>query len=189
MSDFYDERPALVGQAPSENGDPGRPMTGRSGFRLAEMAGIDKRELKLRFLARFEKRNVLNYYPGSNGEGDVFPMEEARQRGKYLAVELSPRTILACGKKTTEALTGAPAEAVHYFQLLMGDESSSSFVIPIPHPSGVNRWWNSEDNRGVYRSFMRQFIRMRGWSVLSEAVSVERKDEEVSDWKEPRTSN
>jgi hypothetical protein len=51
------------------------PLTGASGRRLAAMCGLSHAA----FLARFDRQNLLTYWPGeAPSGGDRFPLDEAR---------------------------------------------------------------------------------------------------------------
>ena len=67
-------RIALVGQAPARVMFGDAPFSGRTGKRIAEMAGVEFEKLGNHF-ALF---NLIPYWPGRQGKkGDAFPMAEA----------------------------------------------------------------------------------------------------------------
>ena len=59
-------RPLLIGQAPGPNTDPGVPLSGASGRRLAALCGLGLDE----FLALFDRANLLPEFPGKLGKGE-----------------------------------------------------------------------------------------------------------------------
>lgn len=131
----------IYGQAPGKKPkeDPRVPFIGgRNGRFLAELAGVDEKVLADLFVFR----NVLDYYPGPNGDGkgDAFPMDEARARARELMDDWCwGDTVLFAGHGVAQAF-GTPRrypyfkwhEPVHGVQCVV-----------VPHPSGLNRFWNN----------------------------------------------
>jgi uracil-DNA glycosylase len=143
----------LVGQAPARNCGK-RAFDGRSGDRLAAYMGLDGRD---ELLARLECLNLLRRYPGSAGpKGDVFPRGKARGAARRLLRSLAGRQVLLAGKNVAEAFQ------IQDDYLVWGDHPEGFRFAVIPHPSGVNHWWNDEANR-------RRFRRWAG-TVLREAA-------------------
>ncbi len=145
-------KPLLVGQAPSRTSDPARPWSGGAGKSLADLAGMAHAE----FLRLVEPVNLLRRWPGTAGKGDRFPMRSARARAK--GIELRGRVALLAGRKVAAAF-GLPradrAEGMGWYPLRGG------FVTVIPHPSGVNLWYNDADNRACLGVFLRAALRGR----------------------------
>lgn len=131
-------KPVLLGQGPSRTGASGEPFRGRSGQRLADLAGLTLDE----FLDRVEAANLLTEFHGKqrNGKGDLFPRRRAERAAKALLPLLRGRLILAAGKEVAAALGASPT---YFEERIMG----SCLIVTIPHPSGVNRWWNLAENR------------------------------------------
>lgn len=140
----------IVGQAPGRS--PGVVLGGRCGRRIAALAGITLDE----FLERTERVNLLSYYPGKDGKGDAFPMDEARREAARLMSRLlaerhhRPIVLLGCNV----------AKAFHFKEELFawGQCYSHSLVAAAPHPSGVSRWWNSPESVEAARTFWRETI-------------------------------
>ena len=109
----------LVGQAPSRNSDPSSP--------LSKGASVEE------YLDAFERRNVLNAWPGRSMKGDAFPMELARASVAAMEADLAWRNWGSLGERAVA-----------------------------PHPSGVNRWYNDPANVVAARDFFRaEFERSR----------------------------
>lgn len=122
----------IIGQAPSRLSDPREPLSGRSGARLASLCGITLPE----FLDRFERRNLLDAFPGrrEGTEGDFYVgLREARRIAEGLLPGLRSRSTVVLGA-TNMAAFGITAPAFR-FQDLAGCRLAWS-----PHPSGVSRW-------------------------------------------------
>ena len=60
------ERLLMIGQAPGRNGDPGDPLGGRLGKRLAKLAGVTFE----RYLDVTDRMNMFDEWPGKEGKGD-----------------------------------------------------------------------------------------------------------------------
>ena len=131
----------LIGQAPSKTGDPSRPL---ATDKLAAMCGLTKKQ----YLGKFRRMNVFDAWPGKNGKGDVFPLASARVRAMRLVNKLTRKKIIFVGIKTAEAFgfKHAPLK----WRRFNGGAASI-----LPHPSGINRWYNDRSNVRQARRFMR----------------------------------
>jgi hypothetical protein len=104
-------------------------------------------------LARVECVNVLRAYPGPEGDkGDAFPLDEARRASARLYRRLKGRRVLVAGKRVAAAF-GMRAEYLEWV-----DHEAGFEAVVIPHPSGVNRWWNEPKNRRRFRRFARDLV-------------------------------
>jgi uracil-DNA glycosylase len=139
----------IVGQAPSKSGDGNKPFSEskRSAKRLAVLLGISSKELGERFCLV----NVFDRWPGKAGKGDAFPVSKARKIVAKMRFEESDLVFLA-GKNVAKAFGFSRAE---YFEELSLD-GARAFVIP--HPSGINRWWNDAENTKKASIFMRRKV-------------------------------
>lgn len=146
-------RVVVVGQAPSERGDPRRPITGAIGRRLASLAGW---RLGLPFLQVVDRANLLPEFPGRARGGDAFPLARARSAAFALAPELDGRVVLGLGRGVVSALG---AEDLAPLELRWTNLGGSSFLLAhLPHPSGRNRWWNADENRRSAAAFVRRVL-------------------------------
>jgi len=141
-------RLVLVGQAPgAKSGD--RAFDGRSGDRLAAYMGLgDRSEL----LERVECHNLLRRYPGSAGKGDRFPLGPAARAARRLLGRLEGCHVLLAGRKVGLAF-GMDCD-----YLTWTDHPAGFRAVVIPHPSGVNHWWNDEHNRRWFRGWVAPLI-------------------------------
>lgn len=142
-------KPLLIGEA---SRDGGRPLDGPSGRRLAEAAGIPD------LYARFDVINLFPDWPGrANGKGDAFPKEMARTHALSLRAQLARRQrVVFLGRRVAEAflpLTGADLPYLFWWPE-DAPQNRTRFAI-VPHPSGVNLWWNDPENREAAAEFMR----------------------------------
>lgn len=125
-------KPIIVGQAPSRSSDPSEPLSGRSGERLAFLCNCTHGE----FLAAFERRNLLDAFPGKDGKGDGFVSPgEARLLAIPLISQFIDRRIILLGNMV------ATAFGVEYPHYAFFRHLGASYTVT-PHPSGINRHWN-----------------------------------------------
>ena len=131
----------LIGQAPSRTGDPSRPLASN---KLAALCGLTKKE----YLRKFRRLNIFDAWPGKNGKGDAFPLAQARIRAAQLVKNLMHERVVFVGIKTAEAFS-------FEFAPLKWQRFNNGAAAILPHPSGVNRWWNDPGNRKMASRFMR----------------------------------
>lgn len=139
-------RVLLIGEAPSRTSDPLRPLSGRCGEALAELAGVSTSD----FRRRFALANVLSRWPGSSGaKGTAWRLVRARLEAARLAGRFVPgRTVVLLGKRTALAFG---VRAGYFEQTPVGRATA----VVVPHPSGINRWYNVAENVEKMRAFMR----------------------------------
>jgi uracil-DNA glycosylase len=148
----------IYGQAPGRVSGP--PLGGRAGRLLADLAGlVGYAELA----ERFEIRNLLPYWPGpASGKGDRFSSAEARARAegelRYLA---AGDRLLLLGKGVQKAfgVSGDPCTSTEIRLRGRGQAAPASLTAYLlPHPSGVNLWWNDPENREAASRFFREIL-------------------------------
>jgi uracil-DNA glycosylase len=150
-------RVMFVGQAPSKSTQKQQvPFSGRSGVRLAALLGTTLAELheKYRFV------NILDRWPGgadsSHPRGDRFPMCQARRQARKLMPSLVGSTVVLCGKNVRDAF-GFTEDFFEVGACFCGKSSAFCYAT-IPHPSGVNHWWNAPENVERAGEFLREFV-------------------------------
>lgn len=148
-------KPLIIGQAPSRDGK--THFEGRSGTRLAQLAGLTRQQ----FLDDFDRINVFDVFPGrrEGQEGDLFPIKEAMERAHaiYLTGALEFRSTVFIGHRVAQAF-GMP----HPAPFLWHPIPFSGEVAMSPHPSGTSRWWNSEANLRNARDFWTGLANSKG---------------------------
>ena len=137
--------PLVIGQAPGRPTDAGylSPFEGPCGERLASLLGIKWRH----FMTMVERANLIQEWPGKSGRGDKFP----RARGTISALamvmrgQLDNRKVVLLGKEVARCFGLAD---MRYLETRTDNQEGGieSSVFLLPHPSGVNRWWNSKRN-------------------------------------------
>jgi uracil-DNA glycosylase len=147
-------KPIIIGQAPARGNDGKLPFAGRSGSRLATLAGVGSSGDDIPNY--FTLINLLDHYPGKEGKGDAFDMALATQAARKLTVELKAmrRTrILMMGKKVRRAM-GVQGQWEYLEWFDFGPHRATVF----PHPSGVNRWWNDRHNVDRAELFLHRLL-------------------------------
>lgn len=145
-------RPLLVGQAPGRTSRPDRPLIGgRAGALLIELSSVGG--LK-GYVRAFDRRNVLDAWPGRNGaKGDLFPLVDARASVAAMIPDLGGRRVIMLGRAVSSAFD------LRYLSWFEWHDDPRGFrVAPFPHPSPVNKFWNSPTNRDRGRVFFRQLL-------------------------------
>lgn len=154
----------LVGEAPARGNDDQPAFTGRSGQFLTDLIGIP-------VLAAFDCRNLLERYPGAHesGKGARFNIAEARWSvAKIWDMAKTDTRVILAGKRVAKAFEVDSEYLVWTKWRLRGvPEFMSEIDLAIlPHPSGVNRWWNDPDAKELARIFLLEELVRSG--VVSE---------------------
>jgi uracil-DNA glycosylase len=143
---LFPDRVVLIGQAPSSAmPKDARPLVGGlSGTFIQGLTGC----MTLReYVRRYVTLNLLEYYPGKNGKGDKFPPMEARLSAIELTPKLVGRKVVFVGLSVAEAF--GLISPINFFEWR---RCPSAWDVPwfqgaaIPHPSGINRFWNYPAN-------------------------------------------
>jgi uracil-DNA glycosylase len=143
------EIPVLIlGQSPGRNGAPPLdPELTRTGAWLCGISGLSPVE----FRATFDLANVLDHWPGRLGQGDRFPLREAKAAAAQLDLGRYERVVALGGVSVALGMRGA-------VRWLEWREHRGTLVGALPHPSGLNRWYNSNANRRAARDFVAEVV-------------------------------
>lgn len=155
----------LIGQAPGPHeADRGKPFAHTAGQTLFKWLNeaTNKSEDELRNEIYFAA--VARCYPGKNpkGAGDRVPTkEEIENCRSYLAEEvkiLKPKIILPVGKLAIGEVLGptifkktTPLEKVIGQKFFVTYHGEPVTVIPLPHPSGVSRWHQTDPGKKLLK--------------------------------------
>jgi hypothetical protein len=133
----------LIGQAPSRSGAGCAPFAAgrRSGRRLDAAAGFD-------LVSSVDAMNLLRSFPGKEGKGDAFPLDRARRAAARMIPLLDGRPMVIFAGRGVAAAFNVGRE--DYFRVFM---FGGQRAVVVPHPSGINRWWNDDGNRRRARRF------------------------------------
>lgn len=134
--------PLIVGESPSRTSDPSLPLSGRCGEKLLSLTGLKRREDLLRVA---DLANVFDSWTGEKpgaAKGFRWPRKEARARVLARADLYEGRpVVVALGKRVAGSLgVVKPANLTTRIVSLGNDDGVRVFTLP--HPSGVNRFWN-----------------------------------------------
>ena len=148
LSYYKPVKPLIIGEQPSKNGNPDTPVSGRIGERLAEFMGITYMEYDM----LFERVNLLPIREEYTGSGKEWDADRAKARAIELSAAFeSGQVVLLLGKRASTAF-GLSDE---YF---LRHKVNGADVYVIPHPSGLNRWYNDESNKLMAQEFLRAII-------------------------------
>jgi uracil-DNA glycosylase len=170
-----DSKVLIVGQAPgSHEGHLGKPFAFTAGKTLFkwfyQATGADEEEI--REMIYFSA--VARCFPGKalKGAGDRPPSsEEIENCREFLADEmkvLKPKLTIAIGKVAIQEVLGKQLSKNWTLNDVVGKKFRCTFhgvnteVIPLPHPSGVSRWPNTEPGK----TKLSQALKLIGDSLL-----------------------
>ena len=99
-----------------------------------------------------DRRNLFQEYPGKSGKGARFPMKDAKSMAFMVKRDLGGYNVLFVGKRV------AIAFGVSRFATLKWHNGKDFNFAWMPHPSGINQWWNDQDNRAMGEDFLRRTV-------------------------------
>lgn len=151
-------RPVFVGQAPGPRGRPDKPLfpypVGCAGHRLWKMTGLRRSD----YMGLFDRINVLDYYPGP-----TFPATEARRVARSLDDVLVGRLVIFLGVAVARSFGFVPPSYMAWREHgRPGAESHEYVAAVLPHPSGLNRWYNDLVNAREARRFLTNLVKTEG---------------------------
>jgi uracil-DNA glycosylase family 4 len=141
------QRAYILGQAPGiVEGQEGRPWRWRAGQTLRRWLSMDEDE----FYATFYCASVTRCYPGRapGGGGDRTPTAPEQELCEFWREWelrlLRPRLIVPVGALAIRRLLG-----LRSLDAAVGErfELEDAVAVPLPHPSGVSRWMNLQENQ------------------------------------------
>jgi uracil-DNA glycosylase len=146
----------FVGQAPSRETEGKPPFVGKCGKFLAELLGTTQQQM----LLDHDFVNVLDYYPGRGVGGDKFPRIEARNAAKHKLELIRGRIVILLGNNVARAF-GAKSFEYGEWYMIKDDDGKVAVdrMSVIPHPSGINRYYNDPLNRAGVSQFLKGLAR------------------------------
>ena len=157
MAELY-----IVGQAPARTGD-GRPFTGNSGKTLLKMFGWPTYDY---MASRVNLLNLLNEQqpPNVHGRGDKFDYDTAKREALRLRGHwhiFYPEThVICCGVKVFKCFTGqSPRQPFKGLALYHRRYDTVVKCWYLPHPSGVNPFYNDDNLIIEAAKFLRERVR------------------------------
>lgn len=170
----------LLGESPNPATD-GRPelwlLPDNTGVRHSANLLLERCGLTLeQYLGLFARDNVLHQVPPPDKRGGFsFPLDQARQQaGRVMDLASEHAGMVVLGRRASRVFhwyrPSATAGRRHvardhlaYFNWYMasasGDPMDSSVrATVVPHPSGINRWWNRSDHRFEAERFFKGLL-------------------------------
>ena len=132
----------IIGEAPGPSGA-ADPLGGRASRFLAQLADRSQDA----FLLAVERRNLLDSWPGGDGEGSAFPLYAAAEAARVVRPTLDGRRVLLLGR--VGQVFGIQQGWYEWVYL------GTARVARFPHPSGLNRLWNDQAERRAAGRFLR----------------------------------
>lgn len=139
----------FVGYCPSHRGSPEKPLDGPgTGHRLAALCGMSHEG----YLRKFERVNLHYDTPLKRDSA-------TKKRGELSAAHIRHRyrgrRIILLGHEVLEAFGLDQCLSIAVWSVVMRDETRVSFI---PHPSGLNRWYNDKKNIRRVEKFLRGLV-------------------------------
>lgn len=171
----------LLGEAPNPATEgrpelwlrPDRSGVAHSANRLLEFTGYTARA----YLELFERTNLLERCPPRTRTraGREFPLDEARRAAVPFHHRARGRRVVVLGRRVASAFrwfyadekdregwrAGTRAPVLEWISARAEPVAGDFSAAIVPHPSGVNQWWNHETNRARARAFFAELLEER----------------------------
>lgn len=146
-------RVLLIGQAPGRGGQ-GPLFPSATGHRLLTLARCDLDTFK----EAFEVVNLLQVYPGPSktGNGDAFPRIAARVSADSMLPKLYGRRVLFLGRGVAGAFGFGKGPWLAWRWHQHPARGGAFLWAAMPHPSGMDHFYNDPGNRAIAGSFLRR---------------------------------
>jgi len=138
----------LIGQAPSRRGDPSKPLAGPNGRKIARLAGMSYEELMA-----CRRRHLNTRYNGKHRNGDSFDHAKGNINAADVLLDWRVERIVLLGKNVARCFGFRDLPFLAEIRIY-----GRRFLL-LPHPSGINRWWNERRNEQRARQLLRRFLR------------------------------
>lgn len=144
-------RPLILGMNNPLSDDPEYDLypypEGSAGHRLWKMIPGDVS--RRAYLDAFDRRNLLR--------ARQWDPRAAREAARVLTPELEGRLVLVLGTQVRAALGLPVAEPLARASAAVGDGASFEWIA-VPHPSGLNRWYNDQVNCAAVGELLRELM-------------------------------
>jgi hypothetical protein len=150
--------PVLLGEAPSKSGDRywEFPLSGAVAQSLCAMAGIPPMAGGSRYgrwtwalYERFDCVNLIERWPGAQGQGSAFPLDVACEALVERTPEIDGKVVVMLGARLPKVI--CPQLSPFYFydwhNVTLPRSGACTTICSIPHPSGLNRMYNGPVER------------------------------------------
>lgn len=147
------KKTVIVGFSPSHDGDPKRPLAGvGSGHRLARLCGLSVDE----YLETFER---INLYYDTPKKIDRPTRLAGEVTASMLKARFAGRRIILLGRGVASAFGFGDEDLMVWFRVVSWDTQDRTLFALLPHPSGLNRWYNDVRNVRRAERFLRREVR------------------------------
>lgn len=124
-------------------------LTGSVGQKISLLLDVTP----LEFYAAFRRENLNEKWNGKEGKGDKFNHDEGEQKAWDLMHDKSICKFVLLGQNVAKCFRGEwKLLAVRRHVI----NESRKFLM-LPHPSGINTWYNSRDNMASASKALREF--------------------------------
>ncbi len=162
----------IVGQAPGiHEGRVGKPFgwtAGKTLFKWFSTIGLDEKSVR----EKIYMAAVCRCFPGKNpkGSGDRVPNKQEIENCKqWLEKEyqiLQPKLIIPVGKLAINQYIKATKLAdVVGKQFVVDTLNLQIDCIPLPHPSGLSTWFNTEPGKTLLQDALKLIEKHRAWQA------------------------
>lgn len=146
----------FVGQAPGPAGGCAgegemEPLSGRCGERLAGLMDMRVEH----FLNSFTRKNLNLEFQGKVGKGDAFDEVEGIRVAKFLRGGPHKKYVM-CGHQVQRCFGYSFLPPLFCCVELVPKKA----FFALPHPSGINLWWNSKQNQADAKLALARFIKL-----------------------------
>lgn len=125
-------------------------LTGVLGNKVAALLGMTRAE----FIRKYRRLNLNDRWNGKNGRGDAFDEEAGRAAAVELLADCHAARMVLLGQNVARCFG-----LEHHAPLSTGLFMNGIQFFLLPHPSGINRWWNEPKNARAAQKKLREFVR------------------------------
>lgn len=119
-----------------------------------------KEYIEPRWRERFIVINLLDYSQQPDKKGSKFDVKEARAAGSAIArmaaAMCAEPEFFICGWRAARAMRQYGTKNYFHCGHVNVEARRAAWVWVVPHPSGVNHWWNLRGNRRDFHAFFKK---------------------------------
>lgn len=100
----------------------------------------------------FDTVNLIDEWLGKQGKGDAFDVLVGSKKAVEVVEQSRGKVVVMAGRNVAAAFG---FKRVRYFEEIVRD---GVVFVMVPHPSGVNMWWNDRGNERQAEIFLRSLV-------------------------------